>query len=165
MAQQALPSLNDIAPSWAEIDTTITVHDGSVLETIDYSDLNWSSTLEVGKQRGASGGRVIARTVGEVSHEASATFYKRGLRKLLRALMAKGVVRGNQIAIGAVGFDITVQFMVQGDVEIYESRIKGCRLLGLTNAMTEGPDAAKVELNLNPVEIAEFVDGKEVVLL
>lgn len=165
MVNQLYPTLNDIAPSWADVVTTITVHEGSLIDTIDYSAINWGSTVEIGEQRGASGGRVMKRTTGNKSDEASATYYRSGLRKLLRGLMASAPTRGNQKLVSLAHFDILIQHTPPGEDDIYVTKIKGCRLTGLTSAMTEGPDADQIELTLNPVEVVQIIDGVEVVLL
>lgn len=165
MAQQEYPTLNDLAPSWADIVTSFTIYGGSLLETTDYSAINWSSSVEVGEKRGASGGRVMARTSGAASHEASATFYRSGFRKLLRALMEKAPVRGNQRLVSLVGFDVLIQHTPVGETEIYQTKIKGCRLLGASASMAEGVDADVLELTLNPIEIVQIIDGVEVALL
>lgn len=165
MANQAYPSLNDIAPSWADIAATFTVYEGSVLEMIDFAGIKWARKLEPGEQKGASGGRVMARTSGDVSFEASATLYRSGYRKLLKALIEKAPLRGNQRKIGVVGFDILIQHTPPGESEIYQVKIKGCRFLGDSDDMKEGNEADKIEITLNPIEIVNIVDGEEVVLV
>lgn len=162
---QEYPTLNDVAPSWADIQTSFSIYGGSLIELIDYSAINWSDTVEVGAQRGASGGRVMKRTTGQLSSEASATFYKSGLRKLLKGLAAKAPTRGNQKLVSLVGFDIHIQHSPPESTDIFEVKIKGCRLLGRTAAMAEGADADQVEVNLNPIQIVEIIDGEEIVLL
>lgn len=169
MTNQAYPSLNDIAPSWADIGVNFAVSGGAVLDMADIKSLKWSRKSEVGEQRGASGGRVMARTTGSGSQEASAVLYRSGMRKLIKGLMAQaqtnGLVRGNQVIISLVSFDITIQHTPPGETEIYEVHIKGCRYLGDSDDMKEGNDADTIELTLNPIEIANIINGKEVVLL
>lgn len=169
MTNQAYPSLNDIEPSWADISVNFAVSGGAALDMGDIASLKWSRKVEVGERRGASGGRVMARTTGQGSQEASATLYRSGVRKLIKGLMAQaqtqGLVRGNQVLISLVSFDITIQHTPPGETEIYETHIKGCRYLGDSDDMKEGTDADKLELTLNPIEIANIIGGKEVVLL
>ncbi len=165
MINQALPSLNDIEPSWADIATTFTVYGGDILEMIDIAGLKWSRKVEVGERRGASGGRVMARTTGSGSQEASATLYRSGLRRLIKALMSKAPTRGNQRLISLVGFDILVQHTPPGETEIYVSKLKGCRYLSDADDMKEGNEPDKVELTLNPIEIVNIIGGEEVALL
>ncbi len=165
MANQAYPSLNDIEPSWADIAVTFAVFEGALLETADIAGLKWSRKVEVGERRGASGGRVMARTTGQGSQEASVTLYRSGLRRLIKGLMEKAPTRGNQVRIGLVAFDIMIQHTPPGETEIYQVKIKGCRYLGDADDMKEGTDADKVEVTLNPIEIVNIIDGKEVVLI
>ena len=44
-------------------------------------------------------------------------------------------------------------------------KIKGCRFLGDSDDMKEGSDADKVNIILNPIEIANIINGQEVVML
>jgi hypothetical protein len=162
---QAYPSINDIAPSWADVAITFTVGGGDALDMLDIAALKWSRKVEVGEQRGTSGGRVMARTTGQGSQEASATLYRSGLRRLLKSLAAKAPSRGNQKVIGVVSFDILVQHSPPGETEIYTTKIKGCRYLGDSDDMKEGNEADKLEVTLNPIEIVQIIDGVEVVLL
>lgn len=162
---QAYPSINDIAPSWADIGITFTVGGGDALDMMDIAAIKWSRKVEVGDQRGTSGGRVMARTTGQGSQEASATLYRSGLRKLLKSLMSKAPTRGNQKVISVVAFDILIQHTPPGETEIYTTKIKGCRYLGDSDDMKEGNEADKLEITLNPIEIAQIIDGQEVVLL
>jgi hypothetical protein len=162
---QTYPSLNDIAPSWADVQTTFTIFEGDVLEMEDIAAIKWSRKVEVGEQRGASGGRVKKRTTGSGSQDASATLYRSGLRKLIKSLMAKAPSRGNQKIISLVAFDILIQHTPPGETEIYTTKIKGCRYLGDSDDMKEGNEADKVEVTLNPIEVVQIIDGQEVVLL
>lgn len=162
---QAFPTLNDIEPSWADIAVTATVSGGQLIQMADVAALKWSRKVEVGEKRGASGGRVMARTTGQASYEASATFYRSGVRNLIKALMAVAPTRGNQVVISLASFDILVQHSPPGETEIYQVKIKGCRFLGDADDMKEGMDPDKVEVTLNPLEIANIINGKEVVML
>ncbi len=165
MANQSSPAINDIAPSWADIAITFTVSGGDALETADIAGVNYSSSVEVGEMRGASGGRVMARTVGDVSYEASITLYKSGWRKLQKALVAQAPTRGNQKLISLAPFDVLIQHTPQGESEIYVTKIKGCRVLGSSSDNAEGTDADKVEVTLSPIEIVQIIDGAEVALI
>jgi hypothetical protein len=165
---QAYPSLNDIEPSWSDIQIAITPVDGTALDAADISGIKCSGKVEVGTRKGTSGGRIMARTTGEVSYEASATFYRSGLRKLVDALIAAApdyALRGNQVRISLIAFDVDIQHTPPGEERIYHWRLKGCRLLGYSSDMKEGNEADSLELTLNPIENVEIVDGKEVVLL
>lgn len=162
---QEYPELNGFAPSWADISTVINVAGGATLKDIDYRSINWTSTVERADQRGASGGRVIKRTAGQLTHEGSCEYYKSGLRKLLAVLLQVAPTRGNQRLVSLVSFDIVILHSVPGDPEIYHEEMRGCRLSSFESAMTEGPDAEVVAMDLAPMETAWIVNGAEVVLL
>lgn len=165
MVNQAYPSLNDVEPSWADIAVTFTVTGGSLITMADIKALKWSRKVDVGEKRGASGGRVMARTTGQGSQEASATLYRSGVRNLIKGLVSQAPTRGNQAIISLVSFDILIQHTPPGETEIYQTKIKGCRYLGDSDDMKEGTDADTLELTLNPIEIANIINGQEVVLL
>ncbi len=165
MINQAYPSLNDFEPSWADIAVTATVSGGALIPMEAIASLKWSRKVEVGERRGASGGRVMARTTGQGSQEASGVFYRSGMRQLIKGLVAQAPTRGNQAIISLVSFDILIQHTPPGEIEIYQVKIKGCRYLGDADDMKEGTDADKVELTLNPIEIVNIINGQEVVLL
>jgi hypothetical protein len=165
MTNQAYPSLNGIDPSWADISVTATVLGGDLLDMADIAALKWSRKVEVGEKRGASGGRVISRTTGQASYEASCSLYRSGYRRLLKSLAAKAPTRGNQQLIALVAFDFLIQHTPPGETEIYQVKIKGCRFLGDADDMKEGPEADKLEVTLNPIEIANIINGQEVVML
>ncbi len=161
----AFPVYDGIAPSWADISVLAEVGGGPLLDMKDIQAINTGTTLELGEKRGASGGRVIQRTTGAVSQEASMTLYLSGYQKMQRALKAKAPKRGKQRAVSLVHFNIQIKFTPPGDVEIYQTIIKGCRVAGRTLNATEGTDAQLIEVPLNPIEIADIIDGEEVVLL
>ncbi len=165
MIQQAFPTVNEITPSWSDIGITINVDVGQTLETIDYQGVKFASKVEVGAQRGTSGGRVMKRTQGSKTDEASLTMYKSGLRALQKALAEVAPKRGNQVLVSLVTFDVLVQWTPVGETEIYTTKIKGCRLLERSEDAKEGNDAAIVEVGLNPMEIVDVIDGQEVMLL
>ncbi len=167
MTNQAFPSVNDIEPSWADIATTFTIGGGELIEMADIAGLKWSRKVDVGERRGASGGRVMARTTGSGSQDASVTLYRSGLRRLIRGLMKhpSSIGRGTQRRIAVVAFDIVVQHTPPGEIDIYISKLKGCRYLGDSDDMKEGSDADKIEVTLNPIEIVNIIDGQEVVLV
>lgn len=162
---QEYPVIDGIASSWADIALTIDVMGGGTLKDIDFAAINTGTAVEVGEQIGASGGRVMRRTSGSAKNTASATYYRSGLRKLLKALMPYAPTRGNQVLVSLVHYTMLVQHTPLGESEIYQVKIKGCRLLGRDYKFAEGNDADKVEVALNPIEVVDIIDGKEVVLL
>jgi hypothetical protein len=165
MANQAYPSLNGFAPSWADIKVTFTVDGGDVIEMTDIAGIKYGTKGEVGEQGGAGGGRPLVRTYGEAKYEASMTLYRSGHRQLQKALAGQADSRGNQKIIGAVAFDILIQHSVIGDSEIYVTKIKACRYMGVDDDMKEGTEADKVEVSLSTIEIVHIIDGEEIVLL
>ncbi len=165
MTNQAYPSVNDTESSWADIKVTAKVDGGALVDMADIAAVKFSRSVEVGKKRGASGGRVMTQTAGEGDCDGSITFYRGGLRRLKQALMEHAPTRGNQIMIGRVSFDVTVQHTPLGEDEIYETILKGCRYLGDSEDNGEGADADQVEVTVNPIEIADIIDGMEVVLI
>ncbi len=168
MASQSYSSLIDIASSWADIAVAITPFSGTILDATDISSISHSGTVEVGEQKGTSGGRTTARTTGSVKYEAKIKFYRRGLRRLVEALVAAApehAIRGNQVRLSLVHFDVDVQHSPPGEVKISHVRIKGCRLLGYSDDMSEGNDADQIEITLSPMENCQIVDGQEIVLL
>lgn len=162
---QQFPTYNGIVPSWADIAVTVNVLDGAALDVFDIAGLKDGRKIEVGEQRGASGGRVMASTTGSATNEASMTLYRSGGRKLIKALMANAPTRGNQSIIGVVFFDVVIMHTPPGETEIYERHWRGCRYLGDANDFKEGNEADKVETPLFVTSIVDMIDGKEVVLL
>ena len=158
------PILNGVAPSWADIVVKLTPEGGSVLDIKDIKAINTGRSLEVGEQRGA-GGRVMRRTIGQPSQEASMTLYRSGLQKLLRALLPLAPRRANQAMISLVHFDIQIQHSVPHDDEIYERIVRGARVTGDTLNAAEGSDAQEAEVPLSVIEIVDIIDGVEVVLV
>jgi len=159
------PQIDGIAPSWADIIVKATPTGGSILELKDIAAISMGRTVEVGEQRGASGGRVMRRTTGAISYEMSITFYRSGFQKFLRSLAGLAPSRGNQKAISLVHFSVHVQHTPQGSVEIYDRRGKGCRVLADTLASAEGTDADQIEVPISVIEIVDMIDGSEIVLL
>jgi hypothetical protein len=166
-ANNEYPLYNGIAPSWADSTVKISGTDIVLLETRDIAGINTSRSVEVGEQR--SGGRVIKRTSGDASQEGSLNLYRDGYQKMLRTLMnaaiAKGLTRGNKVLISLVAFDIQYLHTPPGATEIFDRRVRGCRVIGDTVNGAEGTEADKVEVPLSVIEIVDMIDGKEVVLL
>lgn len=159
------PVLDGIAPSWADIRVRAKGADTNLIDIVDIKSIDTGVEVSIGEQEGASGGRVLKRTTGAVKNTAKMVLYRTGYQKLLRAMMVNAPTRGGQRIIGVMHMGIQVFFTPPGDVEIYEYRIKGCRLLGRTLNSAQGTDAAEVEVPLSPSEIVDIIDGKEVVFL
>lgn len=160
------PLIDGVAPSWADIIIKVTPTGGPLIEVKDVAAISTTRAVEVGRQRGASGGRTIRRTTGQTSEEASITFYRTGLQKFLRELAKLAPnPRGNQKAISLVTFSIQILHTPFGSDEIYDRRVRGCRYLGDTHDGAEGTDADQIEVPLDPIEVVDIVDGEEIVLL
>lgn len=163
------PLYNGIAPSWADAICKVTGTDIELLELKDIAAINTSRSLEVGEQRGLSGGRVMKRTTGATSQEASLGLYRSGfdafIRRLVAAAESQGHTRGNEILISLVHFDFQWLYTPPGSALIFERRLYGCRYMGDTMNTAEGIDADQVECPLSVIKIADIIDGKEVVLL
>lgn len=158
------PVLDGIAPSWADIIVRVGAAGIPLLDVEDIAAINSGATVEVGSQR-APGGRVVKRTTGASSFEASLTLYRSGYQKLLRGLKALAPLTGNRRSLTVVHFGIQVQHTPPNDVEIYEYRMKGCRILGRNLNGAEGTDADQVEVPLSVIDIVDMIDGEEVAIL
>lgn len=169
MANQATFSVTVDECSWADLAVTLNVPGGATLSLVDLESVSWGRTLERGESRGLSGGRPMKRTAGSVSFEAAATISRGGAAILYEALEAaaeaNGLVRGNEVIISAVRFDLLFQHTPLGDSRIYATKIYGCTLDGDSSAMQQGSDADMIELTLNPISIAtKSATGKWLVL-
>ena len=162
---QAYPVLDGIAPSWAGVIIKCSIYDGALLDIRDISAINTGTAVEIGEQRGASGGRVTRRTTGSATPTASMTLYRSGYQKLARNLASVAPKRGKQRLISLVHFDVQVQHTPEGSDEVYEYRIMGCRVMGRDLNGAEGVDADQVELPINTLQIIDIIDGNEVVML
>lgn len=163
LANNDFPVLDGVAPSWADVIVRASPVGAPLIETKDISAINTGATVEVGEQR--RGGRVYKRTTGSSSYEASMTLYYSGWTKLISGLVALAPVRGNQRIISLVHFGLQVQYTPPGSAEIFEYRVKGCRILGRTINGAEGNDATSVEVALSTIEIVDMIGGREVVIL
>lgn len=166
---QAFPSVNGFESSWADIAVTLNVPGGVTIPIVDLEGIKFSRKVDVGESRGTSGGRVMKRTAGSVTHEASAVGTRSCLAQIREALEvaaeATGQVRGSHVIISGVSFDILVQHTPLGDTRIYTTKISGCRYLGDSDDMKQGNDADTIEMTLNPMEIAsKSLTGKWIVL-
>lgn len=154
------PVLDGIAPSWADIQVRAKPDGGDLIKMGDIAAINCGWTVEVGMQK--EGGRVINRTRGDYSAQASWTLYASGYQKLLRALKAQAPLRGNQRLISLVHFLIHVQWTPPGSDDILEYKIKSCRMLGRTIDSAEGTAAQQIEVPLSTIEVVDIIDGEEI---
>lgn len=162
------PTFNGTEPSFADISVFIDSPLAPLLPMVDIAAVNASTTVEVTKVKGASGGRAMKRTTGTKEEEASLTLYASGWQLFQRLLIPVSSRRGTQAIIGLTSFNIQVLHTpptILNDPNIYEVQIRSCRIIGVSYADAEGSDAKKVELTLSTMEVASVVDGTEVVLL
>lgn len=160
------PLVDGFTPSWSDIVIKATPQGGSLVEVKDIKSIDTNTTLEIGEQRGASGGRVIKRTTGSTTHEASLVLFYPGYVQLMRALAALAPTpRGSQKAVSLVNFDIQVQFTPPGSDEVFEFLVRGCRYAGRKISPAEGTDPQEVEVALKVIEIVDMIDGEEIVML
>jgi hypothetical protein len=162
---QAYPTYNGLATSWADIGIKITPEGGSIVETADIAGIKVSVKGEVGSVEGASGGRIMKRTTGKVTYDVSIEFYRDGFQKYLEALAALAPSRGNQKLVSLVHQDFLVQHSLPGSSTIYEQKIKGVRYMGRDMDHKEGTDADKVAVTLSVAEVVDIINGQEIVLL
>ncbi len=167
LANQQFPILNGVAPSYADIKILFSPGlIGPAIEAVDIQSLSSSTNVEVGVQRGISGGRVLNRTLGQQDSEASMVMYRAGWTKLYTALVLAAPRRGRQVLISPVQFDIHVIWTPIGSIEIFQYKIKGCRVIGRVNNHAEGTDADTVEVPLSVIEIVDLdMFGNEISLL
>lgn len=160
------PLIDGFAPSWGDFSCTATPDGAPLIEMVDIKSIKTTLSLDVGEQRGASGGRVLAVTTGSAKNEAEMTLYYSGFVKFLSGLRALAPqVRGGKRQLSLVRFGLIYMFTPPGSSVIYEVRIKGCRYTGRDHAPAEGPDATTLDVKLNPLEICDVIDGEECVLL
>jgi hypothetical protein len=166
-----MPTTNDVMPllngeevSYADLQISFLPPDGNAIKEFGIHEFNSSEDSEIGEVRGTTGGRVVARTTGNMKLEASMIMSRRGAQNFIRQLSKNAPTRNGRKLYGRVPFDV-VQFSTPlGSDEIYEKRILGCRIAGNKLALKEGNEHDKVELKLHPMDIVEIVDGEEVSL-
>jgi len=156
MAEQEYPTINGIEPSWADVAFSIPLYSGPTVQTNDIAAFKLSDKVTVGVKKGTSGGRIMARTVGDLESDASITFYLGGWRKFMRALATKNK------KISLVGFDVLTLFSPPGETDIYKFKIIGGRVIGRSLDMAEGSDAQKIEI---PLSIVTFEEDDGITLL
>lgn len=164
MALNDFPLIDGVVPSWADIGVKATPKGSAIIDVNDIAAVKRSRSVEVGEQK--QGGRVVARTTGEVKYEFSWTLYRSGHARLLEVLAEHAPIRqGNQARISLVPMFVQVQHTPFGSTRIYDWRAKGVRLTGDTMDAGEGSEADKVEVPTSVIEIVDFIKGKEVLFI
>ena len=162
-ADNEYPVFDGIAPSWADALVRLQADGAPLLDMKYIKSINTGATVEVGEV--LVGGRVFKRTRGNSKQECSMTVYHEGWVGMLRNLMAAAPSRGNQKLISLGHFGIQYQYTPPGVGEIFETRIKGARVIGRTLNGAEGTEATTVDLTLSIIEIVDMIDGVECILL
>lgn len=163
IANNDYPTLDGIAPSWADVSVRLKGSETVLLDMRDIKSISTGRKVDEGVQK--AGGRVMQRTSGEGSQDASCTLYQSGYIKLIRNLSKVAPKRGNIALIRFVHFGIDFQYTPPGSTEIFERRLKGCFVKEDDMNGSEGSDAATVDVTLSVIEIVDVVDGVEVALI
>jgi hypothetical protein len=161
----AYPIFDGIAPSWADVQMEISATGAPLLKMEDFKAINSASAIDVGEQRGATGGRVKKRTTGAEKLTSGATIYQSGFLQLLDMLSNIAPKRGDECVISLVHFNLVYRWTPLTDSNIYEIRLGGCRLIGDDSKTTEGTDADTVECVLSIIKRTRMVNGKKLVML
>lgn len=144
--------------SWADLQATLNVVGGVTVPITDFEGFKWARKLDVGESRGLSGGRPKKRTRGSASYEGAASATRGGWMQLMEALeaaaMSLGQVRGNEVIVSGIAFDLILQHTPLGDDRIYTTKQSGCRFLGDSSDMKQGNEADIIELTLTPLSVA-----------
>lgn len=169
MANQAFPSVNEHESSWADITATCNVIGGATLPLFDLEGIKWGRKLTRGMSRGTSGGRPMKKTAGSVEYEGSLVTNRAGAEAIREALEtiaeAAGLVRGNEVIISGVSFDIMIQHTPLGSSRIYTVKMAGCTYDGDSNDSAQGNDPDTIEIELAPLLVAtKSSTGKWIVL-
>lgn len=159
------PVFDGITPAWADVQITAKPGTGSLIDMKEVKEISTGTAVSFGEQQGTSGGRVMKRTTGTAKNTASITLYRSGFQKLQRALIPFAKKRGNQVLLATAHFNITYQLTPFNDPEIYETRLSGCKFAGRDINGAEGDDPALAVVPLSVSQIADIVDGQELVML
>ena len=166
----SLEMLDGRAVSWAEISVIINIAGGVTLPIVGITAISSESKVERGEARGASGGRVLARTTGQITNSGSMTLWASALDTLKDAMsdlaLANGYVNSDgHIQLSRISFDIIVCHDWIDDAKIYIRKYLGCHLDSESVKDEEGTDAKKIDVELNPLRVVSVVNGKEMALL
>ncbi len=161
----SVETLNGTAVSWSEIEIIANVSGGGSFPDLDWKTLDHEEKIDRTFQRG-QGGRIKAKTTGQLTPAASGSLYRSGLRELVRAVKAVAPQdAAGRYQVSKVRFDLVINHSYTDDTEIYCVKLLGCSLDKKSFKHAEGADADLVDVDLNPMRIIEMIDGDEVVLL
>lgn len=157
MASQDYPTVDGDECSWADISCTAVLPGKPSIALGSLEAIKWSSKVDVGESRGTSGGRVMKTTAGSVKEDGSMSLTRSGLQDVLEQLeqlaISAGRVRGDEVIISSIRFDILVQHTPLGETRIFQTMLFGCRYLGDSNDLKQGNDADVIEVTLNPMAV------------
>jgi hypothetical protein len=163
MAGRSYPTLNGVAPSWANLESTLDIYGGPSFDIFDLAGVKWSSKREIGEQRQSGSGELAARTTGSKKHTFQPTFYASGIVKLFRQLVQ--VAPQDEFGVyevGLVPFGWLLQWSLPGDGGIYAVRAEGLRISGLDGSSAEGNEADKLEKETSVARLIYLLDDKEI---
>lgn len=163
--QEDFPVFDGIAPSWADVEITAKAGSGPLLPIKEIKEINTGTAVTFGEQVGASGGRVMKRTTGSQKLTASMTLYRSGYQKFQRALVPFAQRRGRQVLLATAHWNCTYQLTPFNDPEIYETQLTGCKFAGRDINGKEGDEPDTVAVPISVGQIADIVDGLELVML
>jgi hypothetical protein len=169
MANNEFPIYNNVAPSWADLQSFVSGLDLQLFEMSDVNAVNTSSALEVGEAH--QGGRVSATTTGSVANEFTMTFYQQGFDVFLERLadacreLGGGYMRGDIARVGLVHFNVALLHTPPTTDRIDEVELNGIRYTGRTRNVSQGTDANMVEVTFHAKEIIDITNGKKTALL
>lgn len=170
MAEQAYPTLNGEAQSWANITAVADLYDGPSIDLgeIGIKSLKWDVGLEVGAQRNTKG-EIVKFTRGQATPSSSIGFYADGIwtfvEKLIDIAIAKGYVDAGVAKYGRVRFGIVVLHTPEGTTGIRKVTLEGCRLKKDVGDHGEGTDADESEHELVITRVVREINGKKGALL
>lgn len=163
-------SINGRAVSWSELLATTNIVGSIPFPQPDLKSCDHGSKVDQSDKRGASGGRVTARTTGALTNTATATWYRAGLRDFKKALTSAAMAAGHinsdgHVQLSKVKFDLVITHSYDDDPEIYCIKLLGCSLVGDSLKHAEGTEADTVDVELNPLHRVEVINGVDTVLL
>ena len=138
------PNINGFSPSWASIEFKFAGSPIVTVQSIDYAPSNDS------KEVYGTNPNPLSVTRGKIANKAKAKMLLAEADTLLGALAAQDFTGNN--AYGDIFFDVNVTYTESGFNQISDT-LRGCRVYGVEQSSSEGPDAIMVTLDLRPLVI------------
>lgn len=166
---QSYPSVQFEPQSWANITAKAVLYDGPTVDLNGIKGIKWAVSSESLPQRNPDGS-IRGFTRGQATPEGSVEFYAGGTIAFIKALIAiakaKGYFDGGGAAqYGRVIFDITIMYTPEGETEIRQVNMVGCRVKKDGADGSEGTDADTNELDLIVTRVERVIGGDKAVLL